>query len=190
MFEVELKARIRDRSSVVAALAGLCVAGMKEAVYDDTYFDSLDRALSLSERELRLRTVTGDVVRHILTYKETPFDKASRSKPEYETSVDDPEAVKTMLAGLGYRPRISFVKKCLNASVRYQDNDVLVTLVRMPELGTDFIELEIMVGEQERTEDAFRVLYDLADRLGICRTDMTSEYYSDMIRKARNGDRE
>lgn len=181
MIEAELKARVRDPARV-RALLDERAAGRTE-VYEDTYYDTADRTLTRSDRELRVRTVRGaGDTRSILTYKSPRVDEASGSKPEHETRVDDPAAVHAMLHGLGYVPLIHFEKHCRNYDFTARGRHLLATLVRVPELKGDFIELETIVENTDAAlHDALADVRAVLAELGIGDADLTTEQYTDAV---------
>jgi adenylate cyclase class 2 len=95
--EAELKAVVRDPARVRAALGEHAPGEVN--VYRDVYYDTPDRRYSQDGREIRLRVVDG--IRSLLTYKDPAVDRASGSKPEYETAVADPVAMDAVLRKLG-----------------------------------------------------------------------------------------
>ncbi|MFJ8230077.1 class IV adenylate cyclase [Streptomyces sp. NPDC094448] len=183
MIEAELKARVTAPDVVRRGLEGL-VAGRSE-VYRDTYYDAPDHALESADQELRVRTVHGpDGSRTVLTFKGARVDDESGSKPEYETGVEDPEAVHALLRGLGYVPVVEFEKRCRNYAFEAHGRQMLATLVRVPELDGTFLEVETLTEEP----DVAAALVDMRavlTSLGIDEDDLTRELYTDAVRARR-----
>jgi adenylate cyclase class 2 len=183
MIEAELKARVRDPEHVHAELEKRA-AGRAE-MYQDTYYDTADKAISGRDRELRVRTVHGaDETRSVLTYKDARVDEASGSKPEYETRVEDPAAVHAMLRGLGYVPLIAFEKRCRNYDLNARGRQMLATLVQVPEIEGHFIELETIVEDADLQAALNDVRATLAE-LGVDDGDLTTEQYTDAVAARR-----
>lgn len=183
MIEAELKARIREPEHVHAELEKRS-AGRAE-VYQDTYYDTADGAISGNDRELRVRTIHGaDSTRSVLTYKGARVDEASGSKPEHETAVTDPAAVHAMLHGLGYVPVIQFEKRCRNYDLEARGRRMLATLVQVPEISGHFIELETQVEESDLPAALADVRAVLAE-LGVHDSDLTTETYTDAVAASR-----
>ncbi|GAA1884051.1 class IV adenylate cyclase [Streptantibioticus ferralitis] len=183
MIEAELKARVREPEKVEAGLEGRA-AGRVE-VYRDTYYDLPDGSLMESDRELRVRTVSGPAGdRSVLTYKEARVDEASGAKPEYETRVEDPDAVHAMLRGIGYAPVIEFQKHCRNYEFEAAGRPILATLVRVPEIDGTFIEVETLVVADE-LQAALDAVRDVLAQLGIGPEDLTTEQYTDAVAARR-----
>jgi adenylate cyclase, class 2 len=183
VIEAELKARVRDPEGVHALLEERATG--RPEVYADTYYDATDQAISGSDRELRVRTVhAADDTRSVLTYKDARVDDASGSKPEYETRVEDPAAVHAILKGLGYVPMIQFEKRCRNYDIEARGRKMLATLVRVPEIDGDWIELETIV-EGDQLHDALADVRAVLGELGIEDDDLTTEQYTDAVATSR-----
>lgn len=183
MIEAELKARVRDPERVHAELEKRATG--RAEVYQDTYYDTADRQLDDSDRELRVRTIHGpDSTRSLLTYKEARVDEASGSKPEYETRVDDPGPVHAMLKGLGYKVVVAFEKRCRNYEVTASGRQMLATLVRVPEIDGHWIEVETQAEESDLPAALDAVRAVLAD-LGIDDDDLTTETYTGAVAASR-----
>ncbi|NVK78101.1 class IV adenylate cyclase [Streptomyces morookaense] len=185
MIEAELKVRVRDPEGVVRLLEQRA-AGRSET-YRDTYYDTPEGTLAREDRELRLRTITGaDGTRSVLTYKEPRVDDASGSKPEYETGVDNPEAVHAALSGLGYVTAIAFEKHCHNYDFEAHGRRVLATLVRVPELDGTFLEVEALARDGE-LDTALTDVRAVLGELGFTDQDVTAELYTEALaaRRAR-----
>ncbi|GCD43361.1 hypothetical protein GKJPGBOP_03042 [Streptomyces paromomycinus] len=185
VIEAELKAHVRDPAVVRERLDRL--AAGRDEVYRDTYFDTPGAHLEAGDRELRLRTVVGpDGTRSLLTYKEARVDEASGSKPEYETDVGDPEAVRAVLNGLGCIEAIAFVKHCRNYEFIAYRRQMLATLVRVPEIDGTYVELETQVVGREELRDALGDVRAVLAGLGIGEGDLTTELYTDAVRARRS----
>ncbi|MEV7773066.1 class IV adenylate cyclase [Kitasatospora sp. NPDC086791] len=183
--EAELKAVVRDPESVLAQLKGRYGTGRAE-VYQDTYYDAPDGSLMGADRELRIRTVHGpDDTRTVLTYKGARVDEASGSKPEAETRVEDADAAHAIVRGLGLVPRIRFEKRCRNYTFERDGRSLLATLVRVPELGATFIEVETSAPGQDDLGLALTVVRAVLADLGIAEDDLTTELYTDAVAAAR-----
>ncbi|MFJ9645897.1 class IV adenylate cyclase [Streptomyces sp. NPDC004244] len=183
MIEAELKAHVHAPEEMLRRLEGLG-AGRAE-VYADTYYDTPEGALEARDEELRVRTVHGAAeTRTVLTYKGPRVDEESGSKPEYETRVENAEAVHAMLRSLGYVPAIAFEKRCRNYDFKARGRQMLATLVSVPELDGTFLELETLTEEKELMEALADVRAMLTD-LGISEGDVTRELYTDAVRARR-----
>lgn len=187
MIEAELKARVRDPEHVMRQLEQM--AEGRHEVYQDTYYDDPAGNLSAQDKELRVRTIHGpDSTRSVLTYKGARVDPVSGSKPEHETRVDAPEAVHAMLHGLGYVPAIAFQKRCRNYEFSIHGRSLLATLVQVPEIAGNFLEVETMVQEDKELSAALEEIRSVMNELGIRKEDFTTELYTDAVAAGRSSD--
>ncbi|MEU9607962.1 class IV adenylate cyclase [Streptomyces sp. NPDC048057] len=183
MIEAELKARVHVPEAVLRKLDDRAVG--RPEVYQDTYYDTPDRALEVADKELRVRTVRGaDETRTVITFKGARVDDDSGSKPEHETRVDDPEAVHALLRGLGYVPLIQFEKRCRNYAFDADGRRMLATLVRVPEIEGTFLEVETLAEESD-VAAALTDVRTVLTSLGIAESDLTRELYTDAVRTRR-----
>ncbi|MGW3651912.1 class IV adenylate cyclase [Streptomyces sp. NPDC000878] len=183
MIEAELKARVQAPEAVMRQLDERATARVE--VYRDTYYDRPDGSLEKSDQELRVRTVHGaDGTRTVLTFKAAAVDEASGSKPEHETQVTDAEAVHAIVRGLGHVPVIAFEKRCRNYDFEAYGRQMLATLVRVPEIGGTFLEIETLVDEDDVSSALDDIRAVLAE-LGIGSEDLTRELYTDAVAAQR-----
>ena len=183
MIEAELKARLRDPDAVRAALTKRTAP--ERATYRDTYYDTAAEELDHAGRELRLRTVEAEVVRHLLTFKEPAVDEASGSKPEYETTVGDPAPVDHLIQALGLQMLVSLTKHCENYRFAADGREFLATVVQVPEIDGTFLEVETQAEEQDVAAALAAVRSVFVD-LGVRDGELTTELYTDAVRAARS----
>jgi adenylate cyclase class 2 len=184
--EAELKARLRNPDQVRQRLAERAPA--EHSVYADRYFDFPDRRLTLGGYEVRLRTVTqdGGDARSLLTFKEPAVDAASDSKPEYETSIDDPNAVVPLFNVLGLVELIAFEKSCTNFKLAAYGRSLVATIVEMPDLdGETFVEVETLAADDEVTS-ALSVVRRVLAELGVTEEELTTETYTEAVATRRS----
>ncbi|HWD02096.1 MAG TPA: class IV adenylate cyclase [Amycolatopsis sp.] len=177
--EAELTALLRDPDAVHAALAARPTP--EHSVYADTYYDRPDHRMDADDYELRVRVITtGDTRRVLLTYKEPPVP-GTRSKPEHETTIGDPDVMASVFAGLGLVVLIAFEKRCTNYRFTDQGRDLLATVVQIPELdGRTFLELETMADPDDVPAALDHVRNVLAG-LGVTTDDLTTEPYTSQV---------
>lgn len=135
------------------AVARLALAGRapaEKAIYSNTYHDTSAGDLDRGGREVRIRTVeTADNTRHLLTFREPEVGQDSGSKPEHETAITTPAAVAHMLEALGYGRFIELTKDCENHRFTGGDREFPATVVRVPEIGGTFLEVETMAEDAD-----------------------------------------
>lgn len=181
--EAELTAELARPEHVRAELARR--ATPETSVYADTYYDRPDQSMDAAGYELRVRTITTGVTsRVVLTYKQPAVD-SSGSKPEHETTVDDPAVLHAIFLGLGLVEHIAFRKHCDNYRFTAHGRDLLATVVQIPELaGQTFLELETMA-ESDDLPDALNCLRAVLGELGVADDELTTESYTDRVTASR-----
>ena len=185
MYEVELKAKIENLDELLSILTEISV-NPKNKKYEDTYFNN-ETDMVAQERELRVRLIeTNGSNKVLLTYKDPPFDDASKSKPEIEVNVSDQKKIVEILLNLGFKIDIQFQKICTIYNFNWNQYDIELTVARVPELNASFVEIETMVSNKNNTAEAFEVLHSLLSHLKIPLSDITNEYYTDAVRNSRH----
>ena len=180
--EVELKLRVRDPQTVAARLAEH--AEPVASIYQDTYYDHPDLSLrAAGERELRIRIIEdARGKRCLFTFKGVMVERSAvQSTPEYETYVDAPEDLAMIVQGLGLRPTISFRKHCRNHVWEEDGRKFTATVVRVPELDGDFLELETIVADDDERDTSIALLHKLVAGLGARIEDVDNTFYVDMV---------
>ena len=133
--ENEIKLAFPSPETAVERLLG---AGARKvharAFEDNVLFDFADRALTKTGRLLRLRSFDGVF---LLTFKgPVPGEHRHKVKVEHETTIEDPEAFRSILLGLGFEAVYRYQK--YRAIYRL---DAVAAAVDETPLGT-FVELE------------------------------------------------
>ncbi|MGH4005543.1 MAG: class IV adenylate cyclase, partial [Pseudonocardiaceae bacterium] len=184
--EAELKTRVHDIDRVRGLLRQR--AAEQNSVYADSYFDTPDRTLTHDGCELRVREMhtDDDATVILLTYKGAPVHAASRSKPETETTADDADALRAILAALGFDLLIAFEKRCSNYHFTAAGQPLLATLVYVPELEETFLEIETIVDSETKVEPALGVMRQVLGELEIDRNDETIETYTEAVSARRS----
>ncbi len=190
MFEVELKAILKNKKSITATIESYDFSSKEELSYESIYFDS-NNTLSNSQRELRLRCIKdkrSSIIKNLITYKDPPFDVFSRSKPEIEIEINDLEKSIALLKKLGYEICLRFEKKCINYKLEYQGLELLITLAFVEELGQNFIEVESPTSDEKEFEHRFSIIKSFLSEIGIKDEDLTNQYYTEAILKNRSNE--
>lgn len=183
LIEVELKAKVSDVDHVRAELERL--APGTDEIYHDTYYDLPDETLTARDQELRVRTATNDAgSRSLLTFKTSPVETASGSRPEHETEVTDPAVADTVLKALGAMELISFRKLCRNHRFEAEGREVLATLVEVPEIEGTYLEVETLAPTDD-VEAGLGTIRTVLAKLGIGDGDLTTETYTGAVAAAR-----
>lgn len=186
VIEAELKARVRDAAALVGRLAQWAGEPGRAEVYRDVYFDRPGGELAARGAELRVRTVRGAAgERAVLTYKDPAVEGGSGSKPEAETAVADPVALRAALRGSGLVETIAFEKHCRNWELAWRGRPLLATVVEVPELAGVFLEVETPARDAAELPAALAAVRAVLRRLGVADEELTQELYTDAVARAR-----
>lgn len=191
MFEVEVKVRT-DHDAVGDRLAELGADMDEQVAQLDTYFDAPHRDFSETDEAVRVRreaavedrpedteSVVMAAIRGVragvLTYKGPLVETASKTREEFETSVDDVDGMASILDRLGFVP-VGSVRKVRRV---YAVRGYLVTLDEVVGLGS-FVEVEAEASESEidRVRDGAR---DLVEELGLDPADQIRTSYLGLL---------
>jgi predicted adenylyl cyclase CyaB len=187
MYEAELKFRISEenRSEIQERLLSFEPLSVLDLTCLDLYFDDSTHSFSSSEKELRIRKRYGPHLSDeevFLTFKDSPFDPPSRSKPELEISVDDGEKLEEILMSLGFKKWLEIKKHCTLYTFEHSSYQVEAALVRVDGVEGYFLELEIGVETLKDSAEALTVLSRISKQLGMSKESFTNEYYTDIVR--------
>ena len=187
MYEVELTARLKDYEQTRAQIQKLNIDSHYKLDYDDRYYDK-NGELTEEDQEFRLRTKTNldtAETKHYLTFKDKPFEQVTRSKPEYETLVLDHYNTEQILFKLGYQKSAHYTKHCEIFNLKYLEASVEIALVQFDELKDSFIEIETNTNEESHTDALFEKLYALMEKIGVSKSQLTKDFYIEMIKAAK-----
>lgn len=143
--ETEIKYEVGDLRIVQRRLCSAGATFLGTVFQTDAYFDTPKRRLLAADSGLRLRRTRcvkagAEPVRPgaLLTFK-GPSRRGGKAKvrSEYQTCVDDPAAVTSILVACGLRPVATIRKR----RASYRLGDCRVELDRLPILGC-FVEIE------------------------------------------------
>ncbi len=188
MYEVELTARLKDYQETRDQISRLPIDSQMRLDYDDRYYDK-NNQLTAEDQEFRLRTKTNldtGEASHYLTFKDTAFEKLTRSKPEYETIVLDHHNTEQILFKLGYSKTAHYTKHCEIFNLSYQETAIEIALVRFAELKDSFIEIETQTDHESETHALFEILYSLLAKLQISKSQLTEDFYIEMIQQSKS----
>lgn len=136
--EIEAKLKVDSLEAVERRLAECGGSFRRETIQTDRYYDTADRAMTRTDRALRLRADTGGGrQRCVLAYKgpKEPDDYKKRAEVEFEVS--DADAAESLLTALGYHKALAFNKR----RRLWELQGCEVALDELPLLGT-FVEIE------------------------------------------------
>ena len=180
MIEVEVKLPISQREMVEADLEKM---GFKKAglvCEEDLYFDNAAGQIRKGGEALRVRQVTDlktGKEEAVMTYKGRKLDHVSMSRRDLETGVADAAVCKDIFEALGFRNVPPAVKKIRQ---EYARGNMNACVDQVENLG-DFLELEIVMEEQGKKEEALALIEKVLHDLGYGMEDTTRNSYLSML---------
>jgi predicted adenylyl cyclase CyaB len=163
---VEIKARLIDRTELTRRAAALADAGPFELTQDDTFF-------RCETGRLKLRVLSPGEA-ELIFYRRS--DIAGPKESFYDLApVDDADALRRVLdLACGTVGRV-----CKQRTL-YLVGATRVHLDRVEGLG-DFVELEVVLTDHQSTEQGQQIAHALMAELGIQPTELLSGAYLDLL---------
>lgn len=189
MVEVEVKLKIDSAESIEKKLMEIGFSKGQTLQEIDYYYNGVDRDFRQSGEALRLRLVEsldgsalvadrpGEPLIQ-MTYKGPKLDNVSMSRVEHQVNIDDFETMQAILSSLGYKPVIPVIK--LRRELFSEEMAACVDTV--DGLG-DYLELEIMVDNENQREEALSKISNILNQLGYSISDTTTTSYLSMLEK-------
>lgn len=185
MIEVEIKLPVKNRETVAEDLQkiGFVKAGMVQET--DTYFDNSTAQIRKNGEALRIRRII-DLVTHrtgsVITYKGRKMDQISMSRKELETGVEDASVCIDILEALGFHMAVPEVIKIRQEYVLEQMH---ACIDAVQGLG-DFLELELVIADQEGKEAALLKIENMLHKLGYAMNDTVRNSYLSMLQHTKD----
>ena len=192
MKEIELKAHVTDRTSLIAKLNKLAVF-CGEVTRDDSYW-----ALPSSEHKMpsiRIRQEKNNsknTQRTLITYKRKEVRKSSDGvssevNEELETQIENALPLEAFLKDSQCRLRLTKHKDIMAWTLSLEDfnlpgKSATLELCTVPPLG-DFLEIEILcdASESDKEKECQQTLVLILDKLAIPHSDIEPRYYSELL---------
>lgn len=166
--EIETKLKVDSHGPIEERLREVGAQYLCEQHQIDVYLDDSRRALTHSDRCLRLRSESsGGHKRYWLTYKGPKEKDEVKKREEVEIEIPDAGVMEQLFAALGYVRALVFEKR----RGLWCWNDCLVALDSLPLLGT-YVEIEGPSAERIR---------DVQARLGLGQLPHITESYASLI---------
>lgn len=189
MVEVEIKLKIDSAESIENKLLNIGFKRGQTLQEIDYYYNGVDRDFKVSGEALRLRitesldgsAVVADrpgVPLIQMTYKGPKLDNVSMSRVEHQVNIDDFETMQSILSSLGYKPVMPVIK--LRRELVSEEMTACVDTV--DGLG-DYLELEIIVDNENQREEALTKISDVLNQIGYSIGDTTTTSYLSMLEK-------
>ena len=176
MIEVEVKLKIDNRNYVEEQLVAQGFELDKRLKETDTYFDGGLYGIKKSGQALRVRKTVDYMTgaeKSELNFKGAKIDNISMARQELETEIRDGEVVMKILEAIGFHqsePRVIKERWMMSCG------DVHACLDEVEELGS-FLELEILVEEEENRPEALGRIEKILEKLGYTMKDTTRVSY-------------
>ncbi|MCQ2532529.1 MAG: class IV adenylate cyclase [Saccharofermentans sp.] len=187
MVEVEIKLKVDSADLIEKKLVELGFKKGQTLQEIDYYYNGVDRDFRESGEALRLRlteSLDGSAIVADrpgepliqMTYKGPKLDKVSMSRVEHQVNIDDFETMQSILSSLGYKPVMPVIK--LRRELFSEEMTACVDTV--DGLG-DYLELEIIVDEENQREDALNKIADVLNKMEYSISDTTTISYLSML---------
>ncbi len=162
---IEIKAKIRDYERVKRLVEKLCPAPIQSEQQEDTFFNTPKGRLKLRESNIKSS---------LIYYNRNDSIEPSQSDIALSFT-DNPNTLKSVLIkSNGIR---GIVKK---KRILYKYAQTRIHLDDVEGLGK-FIELEVVLRENQTAEDGNKIANELMDKFGIQKTDLIDVAYIDLI---------
>jgi len=175
MREIEIKARVRDEASLLAALNTKGIVLQAPLQQRDQVF-GLPNVPGSDENHNWLRIRTENDSKHIFTLKRSVTGQLDSI--EHETTVEDPAETRAIIDELGFMPYSDLTK--VRQKAKYGDLEICFD--KIAELGT-FIEVEKMMDLEADNETVTNELWKFFNSLGIDKKDEEFDGYDVMMEK-------
>ncbi|ASJ00578.1 class IV adenylate cyclase [Thermococcus gorgonarius] len=181
MIEVELKGyadekifeRVREKYKL-----------LRREYHEDTYFQHPCRDFSKTDEALRIRVKRfNGHFEAFMTYKGPKLDRESKTRKEIEVELTDPDKYAEILERLGFVEVLTITKV---REKYYVEKGVVIALDEVENIGK-FIEIETLVEDQEKIEEAVEHLRAILEELGVKHFERRS-YLELLMERSKNGD--
>ena len=181
MIEVEIKVKVENKTLLERILQEQGFTKGDLTKESDIYFNSEFYNLKEKDMAFRIRTyenMTSQKRKHVITYKGPKMDHISMTRKELETEVEDANTVREILTSIGYYP----VHPVIKNRQYFHNSQMTACLDEVQSLG-DFLELEMMVSDDEEKENALEHVIDILKNLGYGKEDIIRTSYLSMLQR-------
>lgn len=190
MIEVEIKLPITKPAKIQQDLENLEFIREKEMKETDLYFNSAWHDLKQRDEALRIRTcenlLTGQS-HTVITYKGPKLDKVSMTRKELETEVAEAAVCDGIFTALGFTERYPVIKQRRYFTKKADQKspwEVTACVDCVEGLG-DFLELEVLIPDEERRKAALSLLEEILQKLGYTMAETTRTSYLSMLQQQK-----
>ena len=199
MYEIELKAHVRDRQKTITLIEGFatfCGTTQKS----DTYFHLFSMEEKKESKDhvtcrLRHESHTGPDGKHkernLFTYKSKELRTDSNGasyevNEENETALENPEAFKKFILDLGFSKAYTKQKDVRAWTYQTDYGKANIELCNVVPLG-DFLEIEIICENCNNEDKINDELKKILIKSGVDLGDIEKKYYSELLKEASGG---
>ena len=168
---VEIKARVRDVAGLVARAAAIADSGPQRIDQDDTFFACANERLKLRQ----FSPERGELIHYFRADSTGP-----RVSNYHIVPTDAPDALRdTLAAAIGTAGRVIKVREL------YLVGQTRIHVDAVKDLG-DFVELEVVLRDDQSEDDGVKIAHALMQSLGIAETDLLDVAYVDLLAAKQN----
>lgn len=196
MTEIEIKAHVYDRDTLLKKLREFATYSQTVERYDTYYHLYTENALPNGKPYISCRirkelNKTAEGVREtvFLTYKKKESlssdpKKAVEVNDEKETVISCTEAVISLLSDIGFKEAHRKTKKVMDFTTETEFGTATLELCNVEKLG-DFLEIEILSesSDEKIVESIKTELKKLLEKSGIPESQIEPKYYTQMLRE-------
>ena len=179
MVEVEVKVSVKNKIYLEEKLLEKGFLKGDLLKESDSYFDSACHEIREKDMALRIRScenITRNLTENFMTYKGPKMDKISMTRKELEMNIESAETGRDILKSLGYIE----VPPVVKLRQLFHLDKMTACLDQVENLG-DFLELEIVVAQENEKENALDRLISLLYELGYEQEDIIKTSYLSML---------
>ena len=163
---VEIKARVRDVAALVARAAAIAESGPQRIDQDDTFFACANGRLKLRQ----FSPERGELIHYFRANSAGP-----RVSNYHIVPTAAPDALRdTLAAAMGIAGRVIKTRQL------YLAGQTRIHVDAVQDLG-DFVELEVVLRDDQSEDDGVKIAHALMQALGIAETDLLDVAYVDML---------
>ncbi|MBQ5999834.1 MAG: hypothetical protein IJL70_10260 [Treponema sp.] len=196
MTEIEIKAHVYDKDSLLRNLNEFAVYNQTVERYDTYYHLYTENTqpngkpyISCRIRKEFKETPNGTEETTFLTYKKKETlspdpKKAVEVNDEKETIITCPEAITTLLSDIGFKEAHKKTKKVTDFTTETEFGTATLEVCNVEKLG-DFLEIEILSESNDKKliESIKNELKKLLKKSGIPESQIEPKYYTQMLRE-------
>ncbi|MFP3889282.1 class IV adenylate cyclase [uncultured Ralstonia sp.] len=163
---VEIKARVRDVAALVARAAAIAESGPQRIDQDDTFFACANGRLKLRQ----FSPERGELIHYFRANSAGP-----RVSNYHIVPTAAPDALRdTLAAAMGIAGRVIKTRQL------YLAGQTRIHVDAVQDLG-DFVELEVVLRDDQSEDDGVKIAHALMQALGIAETDLLDVAYVDLL---------